>query len=69
MCERDDELLVAVVGICSNVVTINIFPVKYYVYNNFEYCIIYLWQMFSCQLSFFLLVSQLAVDVLSSFFL
>ena len=68
VCEMDDELLVAVVGICFNVVTINIFPVKYYVYNNFEYSIIYLWQMFLCQLPFFLLVSQLAVDVLCSFF-
>ena len=73
VCEIDDVLSIVVVGICSNVVTIKIFPVKYCIHNNFEDCIVYLCQMFLCQSTFYfpsLLLLFLFVDGLSfSFFL
>ena len=72
VCEMDDVLSIVVVGMCSNVVTIKIFPVKYCVHNNFEDCVVYLWQMFLCQSTFYfpsLLLLFLFVDGLSfSFF-
>ena len=68
VCEMDDVLSIVVAGICSNMVTIKIFPVKYCVHNNFKDYIVYLWQMFLCQSTFYfpsLLLLFLFVDGLS----